>query len=314
MIHVRILPALCGAVFAVTATSAAQGPTEPPPTTIDNTQAQTVVVQPIGFLAVLDDLSGSCWIVVPAPADALLGNCVLPNGVVELRVWKGPPVSGGIPAAVLPYSFSQGQTFEVPDPTTASLLREMKSGTLYLQLVGAAGVVVGQGQILPPHGQSSARVMLNGASHQPPSPTTATGSCDVLLMRYSTGGDFHAAFFDCAHTVQNATLGQLRRDSPDGSVIVDFSDQVSNPRQRGIFFPQSAGSDVRAAFLNGQVYAAIDESSSGARIAGRVGPCWNGEQAANLGVTISTKIWECACTTAASRSSLGDGLQQNGSP
>ena len=251
MTHVRImrtLLALCGAVFAVTATSAAQGPTEPA-TTTSNSQAQMAVVQPVGFLAILDDL-GSCWIVVPAPTDAVLGNCFVP-GVVEIRIWKGPPVAGGTPAAVLPYSASLGQTFEVADPTTANLLRDSNSGTLYLQWVGAAGVVVGQGQMLRPHGQSSARVMLNGAGHQPPNPTTATGSCDVLLMRYSTGGDFHAAFFDCAHTVQNAQLGQLRRDSPDGSVIVDFSDQIANPRQRGIFYPQQVGPDVRATFLNG---------------------------------------------------------------
>ena len=217
---------------------------------------------------------GDCGIVVPSWPEALLVDCQLNGTPTALQVWKGLPVAGGMPAAVLPYG---GGTVSVPNPS-ANLVHEMEAGSLYLEVLGAAGTL-GQGPIGRPQGQSFTRVTLNGAGHLPPNPTTATGSCDLLVMNSTTTEledeiDRDGAFYECRHNVPNAQFGQLRRGSPGGSIIVDFSDQVANPIQRGVFrSPQD-----RDALLNGEVFAVIDESFSGARIAGRAG-CWSGEQA-----------------------------------
>jgi len=211
---------------------------------------------------------GDCGIAVPAWQEALVVDCQLPGTPTALQVWKGQPVVGGTPEAILPYS---GGTVTVPLPA-ASVVHELENGTLWLEVVGGTGTL-GQGQIVPPAGQSFTRATLNGAGQVPPNPTTATGSCDLLIMQDPVG--FDLTFFDCGHNVQNAQFGQLRQDGPGGPVIVDFSDQVSSPRQRGAF----RSTVNRGDFLNGNVWGVIDESFVGARIAGRLGPCWSGQQA-----------------------------------
>ena len=77
----------------------------------------------------------------------------------------------------------------------------------------------------------------------------------------------------CMHDVPNAQYGQFRLDSPTGPIITDFSDQVSNPVQRGLFRPVEDPETL----LTRPFFAVIDESSSGARIAGQP-TCWSGEQ------------------------------------
>ena len=174
---------------------------------------------------------GACWIIAPAWPDVLLVDCQIDGTPTALQVWKGQPVAGGVPAAVLPYF---GGPLSVQNPT-AKLPHLMEEDMLFLEVLGANGSL-GQGQIARPQQQSFARVTLNGAGHQPPNPTTATGSCDLLLMTPSEQFRLFArGFFDCEHNVPNAQFGQIRRDSPNGPVILDFSDQLPNPMQRGIF-------------------------------------------------------------------------------
>ena len=212
---------------------------------------------------------GDCGFVVPAWPEVLLVDCQLNGTPTALQVWKGQPVPGGTPAAVLPYG---GGTVSVPNPT-ANLVHEMQEGSLYLDVLGAAGTL-GQGPIGRPQGQSFTRVMLTGAGHQPPNPTTATGSCDLLINDVPGEVPDLTMFYECRHNVQNAQFGQLRSGSPGGPIIVDFSDQVSDPVQRGVFRLV----EDRDTFLNGGVFPVIDESLSGARIAGQAS-CWSGEQA-----------------------------------
>ncbi len=158
----------------------------------------------------------------------------------------------------------------VPQPA-ASLVHELENGTLWLEVVGATGTL-GQGQIARLQGQSFTRAALNGSGQVPPNPTTATGSCDILIMQDPSG--FDRTSIDCAHNVLNARFGQLRQGGPGGPIIVDFSDQLSSPRQRGAFRSPMNRSD----FLNGNVWGVIDEPFVGARVAGQFGPCWSGQQ------------------------------------
>lgn len=238
--------------------------------------------EPDPFVVTIDapgnDLSnsapvGACGIVAPSWPDDLLVDCQLNGTPAALQVWKGQPVAGGVPAATLAYA---GGAISIPNPT-ANLLHLMAENMLFLEVLDGTGSTLGSGPIVRPQQQSFTRVTMNGAGHQPPNQTTATGSCDVLLIQRALDGvaDDTVGFFDCVHNVPNAQFGQIRRDSPNGPILLDFSDQLQNPMQRGLF-PVPGGTD--AFFLDDNLNVVIDESLSGARIAGQA-DCWNGRQA-----------------------------------
>ena len=222
------------------------------------------------FVEFLDPINnapvGDCGIVVPAWPEELLVDCQLNGAPTTLQVWKGQPVPGGTPAAVLPYG---GGTLSVQNPT-ANLVHEMQEGTLWLEVLDAAGSM-GQGPIVRPLEQSFARFVLNGAGHVPPNPTTATGICDLLVLTNQLTDDLIS--FECRHNVPNAQFGQLRLGNPSGPIVRDFSNQLSNPVRNGVFRSPLD----RDPFLDGEVFIVIDESVAGARIAGQA-TCWNGEQ------------------------------------
>lgn len=217
---------------------------------------------------------GACGIVAPSWPEALLVDCEIDGTPTALRVWKGQPVAGGTPAATFPFG---GGQVSVPNPT-ANLLHLMEEGMLVVEVLGATGTL-GQGQIVRPRRQSFTRVSMNGAGHQPANETTATRSCDLLLLEESAIIDgvvvdaYQTGFFDCTHNVPNAQFGQVRRGSPNGPILIDFSNQLPNPRQQGLF-PIPAGMND---FLDGEVFVVVDESLEGARVAGQA-TCWNGAQ------------------------------------
>ena len=60
--------------------------------------------------------------------------------------------------------------------------------------------------------------------------------------------------------------------------MLDFGNQLGEERQQGV---QRIDQNIVNDFLNGNIYAVIDESSARARVAGQVGTCWNGRDRDN---------------------------------
>ena len=164
---------------------------------------------------------------------------------------------------------------QISNPS-AHFFNELDNGNVWIQ-VGRLGTIVGQGQARRPSRLSFSRTTLSGDQHVPSNPTMATGTCDVLL----TADDAMSQvpfFYDCSHNVPNATFGQFRNGSPSGNILLDFGNQLGKQRQQDV---QRVDQNIVNDFLNGKIFAVIDESFAGARIAGQVGTCWNGRDADN---------------------------------
>ena len=235
---------------------------------------------PDGFITILNSAAdaqappiGNCAILFPADQGSGFGDCQVTGAPPDtIFIWVGPPADGGTPALTLPYGDG---TIQISNPS-AHFYNELDNGNVWIQ-TGRLGTIVGQGQVRRPSGLSFSRTNLSGDQRVPPNPTMATGTCDVLLI----ADDFISQvplFYDCSHDVPNATFGQFRNGSPGGNILLDFGNQLGAERQQGVLrVDQTIFND----FLNGNIYAVIDESFAGARIAGQVGTCWNGRDADN---------------------------------